>query len=519
MRRYRDLPIRLKLTGIILLVSSLALFTAAVIIIGYQAGAARDRAASELRGLAELIAVNSQAALEFADPDAATENLRALSARQTITSAAVYAADGTLFASYRRTENAPLPARAEPPGTRIADGYLELSHPIGLWSKPVGTVYLRDDLSRLDDLIARYTQIVGGTFGVLLLATLLLAAVLQRSISEPILNLARVAGAVTQRKDYSLRAERKGNDELGLLTDAFNQMLTEIQQQNVALNSAYTELAQRHQELQREIADRRRAEEAVRALNAELEQRVAARTEQLEAANKELEGFSYSVSHDLRAPLRGIDGFSRILQEEYGTRLDAEANRIITIVRDNCRTMGQLIDDLLAFSRLGRKPLSTEKVDMGQLVGDVIRDMANMPDEHIPAIEVEPLPIVQCDKALIRQVWFNLIANAVKFSSVRNDPKIRVWAERKEQRIVFAVSDNGVGFDMEYYDKLFGVFQRLHQAEEFAGTGVGLATVKRIVVRHGGQVWAEGKPGEGATFYFALPNEPVTAAEEGQHHA
>lgn len=241
-----------------------------------------------------------------------------------------------------------------------------------------------------------------------------------------------------------------------------------------------------------------------RRLNAELEHRVSERTAQLEAANKELESFSYSVSHDLRAPLRAVDGFSRILEEDYGTTLDDAARELIRVVRTNAQKMGQLIDDLLAFSRLGRQALSRVETDMTELARDAYSSLEATCGGV--ALDLAPLPTAQCDPALMRQVWINLLSNACKFSGGRTVPRIEVtgWKGQGDD-CVYCVRDNGVGFDMAYYGRLFGVFQRLHSEEQFPGTGVGLAIVQRVISRHGGRVWAEGKPNEGAAFFFALP--------------
>jgi len=250
-------------------------------------------------------------------------------------------------------------------------------------------------------------------------------------------------------------------------------------------------------------AERRRAGED-RLVKAELERRVAERTAMLESANKELESFSYSVSHDLRSPLRAIDGFARILTEDHGGKLDDEGRRLLAVVRDNSQRMGRLIDDLLAFSRLGRKPLSNTLIDMKRLVEEVLEEVET-PDGKTPEFAVEILPPVQGDAVLVKQVWANLLANAVKFSSKREQPVIEVSGREDGAENVYCVKDNGAGFDMQYYDKLFGVFQRLHGATEFPGTGVGLAIVQRVVTRHGGRVWAEGKVNQGAAFYFSMP--------------
>jgi PAS domain S-box-containing protein len=248
-----------------------------------------------------------------------------------------------------------------------------------------------------------------------------------------------------------------------------------------------------------DITERKLAEHAIRELNAELEHNAA----QLKATNKELESFSYSVSHDLRAPLRAIDGFALMMEEDYKDRLDAEGHRYLAVIRQNSRRMGALIDDLLAFSRLGRQPVAHGEINIDSLVREVVEEVLQA--SAAPQIEVQPLPPARGDRGLLRQVWVNLIDNAVKYSSRAAQPLIQVSGRRVGTENQYSVRDNGVGFDMEYAEQLFGVFQRLHRADEFGGTGVGLAIVHRVVTRHGGRVWAEGKVNHGAVFSFALP--------------
>lgn len=242
-----------------------------------------------------------------------------------------------------------------------------------------------------------------------------------------------------------------------------------------------------------------------RTANVELEQRVAERTAELEVSNSELESFSYSVSHDLRAPLRAIDGFAEMLQESYSERLDDEGKRKLKVIRESSQKMGQLIDDLLAFSRLGRQTVSATQVDMAAMATEVFEELIASSPEPRARFAIRPMPGAWCDRALIRQVWVNLLANAIKFSGKRPDPAIEVGGYTEGAQNIYYVRDNGAGFDMRYYKKLFGVFERLHSAAEFSGVGVGLAIVQRVIMRHRGRVWAEGKVGEGATFYFALP--------------
>ena len=235
--------------------------------------------------------------------------------------------------------------------------------------------------------------------------------------------------------------------------------------------------------------------------NAVMYGRLAARTRELAAANRELDAFSYSVSHDLRAPLRAVDGFALMLEEDYASRLDDEGRRLLGVVRSGAQRMSQLIDDLLEFSTLARREMARERIDMGEVAREAAAEIVH----GAAAIEIAQLPPALGDRPLLKQVWVNLIGNAVKYSAKIAQPRVEVGARSEGTQTVYWVRDNGAGFDRRYAAKLFGVFQRLHKPEEFAGTGVGLAIVQRVVARHGGRVWAEAAPNQGACFYFTLP--------------
>ena len=254
-----------------------------------------------------------------------------------------------------------------------------------------------------------------------------------------------------------------------------------------------------------DITHRKEMQAEIQKLNTDLEQKVERRTAELKAVVSELESFSYSVSHDLRAPLRAINGFSEMLLENHASALNDEGRQLLGVVRKNTLQMSQLIDDLLTFAHIARKDLAKKRVPMTELVQEIATELQGELPQAPCRLTINPLADADGDAALLRQVWTNLLSNALKFSRTRPDPEIEVTCSKMPKELIYCVRDNGVGFDMQYVHKLFGVFQRLHSNLEFEGTGVGLAIVQRIVLKHAGRVWAEGEVGHGAAFFFTLP--------------
>jgi len=323
--------------------------------------------------------------------------------------------------------------------------------------------------------------------------SLIIAFYFSRSISNPIAELTKGV-EIIGRGDLGHKVAIGTRDEIGTLANAFNRMVSNLKRVTASRD-----------ELEKEIAERKRAEREVEKHRRHLEDMVRERTAELTEAIEELEAFAYSVSHDLRAPLRAIDGFSQMLVEDYGDKLDAEGHRLLAVVQHSAKDMGQLIDDLLAFSRLGRTGMKVATVNMDELARRVIEDLRHeVPGRHVQ-LNVDTLPATAGDQAMIRQVFANLLTNAIKFTRPREYAVIEVGAMVDGSQNTYFVKDNGVGFDMKYADKLFQVFQRLHSTDEFEGTGIGLALVQRVITRHGGRVWAEGEVDKGATFCFALP--------------
>lgn len=598
--KLQDVPIRQKLTLVLLLTSGLVLALTCTAFITYEVITLRAGMVQGYSTRADIIAANASASLAFQDAADASRILSALKPDPHVTKACIYDAQGNVFATYPDNlyaTNFPVPLVK--PGHLYGKSSLEIFSPIQEDGRRLGTVYICSNLAALTSHYRAYALLATLIFVSSLLAAFLLSHLFQKQISQPIFVLAETARAISRDRDFSVRAPRQGRDELGVLTDAFNQMLVQTQsslkevrdlkaamdehaivaitnpqgqityvndkfcsiskysrgellgQDHRIINSSHHpkefirnlwqtigqgrvwhgEIKNRAKDgsnywvdttivpflkedgkpyqyvvIRSDITVRKQVEEELNKFNAELEQRVQERTKQLEAVNKELEAFSYSVSHDLRAPLRHIDGFVDMLRPESQQHLSAAGQRYLKIISDAAKRMGALIDDLLVFSRMGRMEMRRSVVNMNELVSEVIQEMAQDLKERKLEWEISRLPESFGDRAMLKQVWVNLIANAVKYSRERSPARISVHCrENGSTECEFSVQDNGAGFDMKYAGKLFGVFQRLHQAEEFEGTGVGLANVQRIILRHGGRVWAEGKVDAGATFYFTLP--------------
>ena len=475
-----------------MLVSGTALLLACASFIAYDLLSFRSLIVTNLSIRSSIIGATGVSALTFDDPAAVRTTLTAAGADPGVVEAGVYGADGKLFAAYRRAPGTGVPANIPEKIALDEDTQLSWSdnpgivvvRPILFQGTRPGAVRLRSDLVALRARLLRYVVIVGIVLGVSLIAAFGISRVAQRSIAAPMVALAKFSDQVARERDYSVRAPAIGHSrEFEMLATAFNDMLTEIEFRDASL----------------------------RASHEDLEHRVEQRTAELTAVNQELEAFSHSVSHDLRAPLRHVSGFVALLSSHAGATLDAQSQRYLATIGQASARMGELIDDLLAFSRMSRSALTRHTLDLGALVSEAQAEVMREAAGRDIAWTVQPLPEVSADRAMLRLAVVNLLSNAVKYTKTRPHACIEVGVAGGSGggEIVVFVKDNGVGFDMQYVHKLFGVFQRLHRVEEFEGTGIGLANVRRIIQRHGGRVWAESELDKGATFYVALPGERV----------
>lgn len=534
-----ELPIRTKIAIICVLICMLAVLLASAVIVGYDNYKYRTQQAGEVSAQAEILVSGMLAPLEFQDSATAQEYLNSLEANRAITAGAVYEADGTLFASYSRDLSRLPPPTAVAGGQRYEGDELIVSRPVMQGEREVGSIYLQANVEPLTNRIARYVGTFLLAMIVSLLITLPIAMRLHYAIANPVYARSLIEASLDPLVTINPRGEitdvnRATTQATGLSREKligtdFSNYFTDPQKAGESYREVFEQgfvtdypLTMRHvdgrlidvlynasvykDERGRVLGVVAAARDVTAQKEAELE--IHRRTAELQVANQELEAFSYSVSHDLRAPLRSIDGFSLALLEDYADQLDETGRNYLQRVRAATQRMGQLIDDMLELSRIARAEMRHETVDLSAMATEVLDELQKNDADRKVEWHVQPGLEAEADTRLLKVALDNLLGNAWKYTARQPEPRIefgQVENGNVEGIKEFFVRDNGAGFDMAYADKLFGAFQRLHAASDFPGTGVGLATVQRIIHRHGGRVRGEGKPDQGATFYFSLP--------------
>ena len=482
--RFSNLPIKQKLVVVITSAALFGVLLIGVVFVVFEYHTYQNLMEKELSTLVNMTAKRSNAGLLFRDIELLEENANGLSAHEDIDLVCVYDQWHTLVAQSSAISKAECPKERVLPANGFDESNFHWLEEISVDNTLAGALYIRANKNRLSALFRNYLLMALGAGLVVSLTTFLVSIRLQRLVLDPLLRLTATAVNVTHQKDYSLRAEKVGEDEIGQVIDAFNSMLAAVEQRDLALSKS----------------------------KEGLEQTVEERTAKLQMANQELEAFSYSVSHDLRAPLRAIGGYSVALLEDCDDELEALGRDYINRIMNASARMGVLIDSLLHLSRVSRQSMSQENVDLALLAKNCIEDLRAADRERNIIVNIPQHLWVKGDPRLLSIVVDNLVCNAWKYTT--KTPKAMI--ELGQQDGAYFVKDNGAGFDMRYADKLFSAFQRLHHENQFEGTGIGLATVARIISRHGGSIWAEGEVGQGAAFYFTLTNqkEDVSSAYE-----
>jgi|GEM_PF-2807956 len=458
----------------------IAIVVSSAALVGYQFYRYKRDISTSLMLRGQILALNASAAVAFQNNADAQELLNVFQLDPAVASACIFDSAGNRFADYHQSSH-PTETIAAPtsyaPHFEFSNDRITVWSPIQQQGKFLGTFAFSSNLDELNQRI-RESIVIAGIVALLTAALAFwLSHLLQGQVSAPLLKLAAAARRVTEKRDFHVSADVSGGAEIGVLGHAFNQMLSALNERD--------QLIRRHAQ--------------------DLETKVAERTSQLEQSNKDLQVFGYTVSHDLRTPLRSILGFSEALEEADGSHLTAEGEGHLKRIRRNAEKMNALIDGLLTFARLGNQSVAKVSVDMAALTREVLEDLRFQLKDRTVVVNAADLPPALGDPSLLRQVWANLIGNAFKFTGHRPDATVGIGASvSPDGHPTYFVKDNGVGFDMAHAARLFNVFERLHSTTEFEGTGIGLAAVHRILQRHGGKIWAEAHPGQGATFYFEV---------------
>ncbi len=481
-----DSPLKRQLQHVIMLTSLMSLLLACAGFVIYDYITFKHFMINDLSTLARMLAVNVQSALIFEDAEAAESTLSSLRSRGSITSAGIYRSNRTIFATYVRPgtklELTPSPDKLS---HHFERGRLTVYANIVANDRAIGVVFLESELEKLYARVRTYVEIA------LLLLVLsgftayFVSIRLQKRVSEPVVELAQTARVVSEKNDFSVRAKKRADDEIGLLADTFNQMLAQIQERDQAL---------------------RHSNDALTKLNQDLEQRVQNRTDALKESNEQMQVFTYSVAHDLRAPLRSIKGFSEAVLEDYGPRLEGDALTYLDRVIKSVDHMDMIIQDLLSYSTLSRDELTLTTVNLRQVIDNALNfQTADIQSTRAEITIHEPILPVTGHAATIENMVTNLISNAIKYVSPGTAPRINIRTECAGKAVRLWVEDHGIGIAPEYHEKIFGVFSRLHTAAVYSGTGIGLAIVRKGAERLNGRCGVDSAPGKGSRFWIELP--------------